>query len=151
MVAFVVVMMIICWNQKKIGSPQFYFIFASRVFMVIAINYYNCIVQTPKGLFFCTNGDLCGGGGCHYPLVCFLWFFWFHPNTMGRLTHHKKLIDFLFLNLTFLLEIFSCIEHIVRSSTPCNKLLHSFFQLFKKKINLTIWCNFFIFKNLNKF
>jgi hypothetical protein len=23
-----------------------------------------------------------------------LWFFWFHPNTMGRLTHHKKLIDF---------------------------------------------------------
>jgi hypothetical protein len=80
-----------------------------------------------------------------------LWFFWFHPNTMGRLTHHKKLIDFLFLNLTFLLEIFSCIEHIVRSSTPCNKLLHSFFQLFKKKINLTIWCNFFIFKNLNKF
>lgn len=137
MVAFVVVVMIICRSQKKIGSSQFYFIFASQVFMVIAINYYNCMIQTPKGLFFCTNGDLCGGGGCHYALVCFLRFFWLHPNTMGRATHHKKLIDFLFLNLNFFLEIFSCIEHIVRSSTPCDKLLHSFFQL-KFFFDLTI-------------
>jgi hypothetical protein len=52
-------------NHKKIGSSQFYFIFASRVFMVIAVNYYNCMIQIPKGFFFCTNGDLCGGGGCH--------------------------------------------------------------------------------------
>jgi hypothetical protein len=39
--------------------------------MVIVINYYNYTIQIPKGFFFCTNGDL-GGGGCQ---VCFCDFF----------------------------------------------------------------------------
>jgi hypothetical protein len=52
MVAFVVVIMIICQNHKKIGSSQFYFILANQVITVIAVNYYNCMIQTPKGLFF---------------------------------------------------------------------------------------------------
>jgi len=130
---------IICQNHKKIGSSQFYFILASQVITVIAINYYNCMIQTPKGFFFWSNGDLCGGGGCHYPLVFFLWFFWFQPNTMGRLTHHKKLIDLNFFWKYF--HVLNTLWGVQLLETSC--IL--FFNFKKKKLNLTIWCNFFIF------
>lgn len=128
MVAFMVVMMIICWNHKKIGSSKFYFILLVECLWSLPSTIIIVQSKLPNVFSFELMVTF-----VLVVVVTIHWFFfvifWFHPNTMGRLTHHKKLIDFLFLNLKFFLEIFSCIEHIVRSSTPCNKLLHSFFQL----------------------